>query len=153
MSIVQYLNCLSYNPIIRSKNCQPMTCLMSSVQCLLGAFAAYQKQGEEQRKAVECAVESFEYLEKQIQGKKFFSGEQIGYLDLAMGWIPHWLSVMEEVGGMKIVDAKKFPCLHQWTQDFIDIPLIKEPLPPRDKLVEYFRGSVSYMRSMATNKQ
>ncbi|EEF29859.1 probable glutathione S-transferase [Ricinus communis] len=122
-------------------------------KCLYGAFHACWKEGEEKEKAIESAMESFAMLEEQIKGKKFFNGEQIGYLDLALGWIPYWLNVMEEVGGMKLVDAEKFPSLHEWTQSFIEIPLIKECLPPRDQLVNYFTGSVTYMRSLAASKQ
>ena len=120
----------------------------------MGAFAAFWKEGEEKEKAIESALESFTFLEKQIQGKKFFSGDDnIGYLDLVMGWIPLWLNVMEEAGGMKLMDAQKFPSLHEWTQNFIEIPLIKECFPPRDALVNYFNFSLSYNRSMAAAKQ
>ncbi|KAJ9141500.1 hypothetical protein P3X46_032033 [Hevea brasiliensis] len=122
-------------------------------KCLIGAFESFWKGGEQKEKAIESALESFAFLEEQIKGKKFFSGEQIGYLDLAMGWIPHWLNVMEEVGGMKLVDAEKFPALHQWTHSFIEIPIIKQILPPRDLIVNYLTASLSYMRSLAANKQ
>lgn len=123
-------------------------------KCVMGAFAAFWKEGEEKEKAIESALESFTFLEKQIQGKKFFSGDDnIGYLDLVMGWIPLWLNVMEEAGGMKLMDAQKFPFLYEWTQNFIEIPLIKECLPPRDALVNYFNLSMSYIRSMAAAKQ
>ncbi|KAH8491858.1 hypothetical protein H0E87_021449 [Populus deltoides] len=123
-------------------------------KCVMGAFAAFWKEGEEKEKAIESALESFTFLEKQIQGKKFFSGDDnIGYLDLVMGWIPLWLNVMEEAGGMKLMDAQKFPFLHEWTQNFIEIPLIKECLPPRDALVNYFNLGMSYIRSMAAAKQ
>lgn len=120
---------------------------------MLGAFGACWTEGEEKEKAIISAKESFAFLEKQIQGKKYFGGEQMGYLDLAMGWIPHWLNVMEEVGGMILIDAENFPSLHEWTRNFIEIPLIKECLPPRDKLINHFTGSINYMRSMAANKQ
>nr|ANO39989.1 glutathione S-transferase U26 [Populus yatungensis] len=123
-------------------------------KCVMGAFAASWKEGEEKEKAIESALESFTFLEKQIQGKKFFSGDDnIGYLDLVMGWIPLWLNALEEAGGMKLMDAQKFPSLHEWTQNFNEIPLIKECLPPRDALVNHFNLSMSYVRSMAAAKQ
>jgi glutathione S-transferase len=120
---------------------------------VFGAFeAACLAEGEEKMKAIESAQESLAFLEKQIEGKKYFGGEEIGFLDLAAGWIPHWLNVMEEAGGMKLLDAEKFPSLHEWAQNFIQIPLIRECIPPRDKLLEYFNASISYMRSLATNQ-
>ncbi|KAJ7975184.1 putative Glutathione s-transferase [Quillaja saponaria] len=121
-------------------------------KCVFGAWGACIAKGEEKEKAVESALESLAFLEKQIQGKKFFGGEQIGLLDLVAGWIPHWLNVMEEVGGMKLLDAEQFPSLHEWAQNFIHTSLVKECLPPREKLVNYFNASVSYMHSLAANK-
>ncbi|KAG5563063.1 hypothetical protein RHGRI_005718 [Rhododendron griersonianum] len=110
-------------------------------------------EGEEKEKAIESARESLSFLEEQIEGKTFFGGEKIGFLDLAVGWIPLGLGVMEQVGEMKLLDAEKFPSLHEWSQNFIKIPLIKEALPPREKLVDNFTASVSYMRSLASQKQ
>jgi len=106
----------------------------------------------EKEKAVESTLESFGYLEKQIKGKKFFAGDKIGYLDLVVGWIPHWLGVIEETGGIKILDAESFPSLHEWAQNFLKIPLIKECVPPRDMLVNYSTTLLSYLRSSAPNK-
>jgi glutathione S-transferase len=123
------------------------------MQCVFGAWeAACLAEGEEKIKAIESAQESLAFLEKQIEGKMYFGGEEIGFLDLAAGWIPHWLNALEEAGGMKLLDAEKFPSLHEWAQNFIQIPLIRECIPPRDKLLEYFNASISYMRSLATNQ-
>jgi len=122
-------------------------------KCILGAFNACKAEGEEKEKAIELAKESLSFLEKQIEGKMFFGGEKIGFLDLAVGWIPLCLDVMEQVGEMKLFDAKKFPSLHEWSQNFIQSPLIKEALPPREKLVAYLTASVSYLRSLASQKQ
>lgn len=119
---------------------------------VFGVWTACSAEGEKKEKAIEAALESLEHLEKQIEGKKFFGGEQIGYLDLVVGWIPHWLNVMEEVGGMKLLKVEKFPCLLEWGQHFIHTPLIKECIPPREKLVEYMSGSIRYFRSLAANK-
>ncbi|KAI3421582.1 uncharacterized protein J3R85_012087 [Psidium guajava] len=122
-------------------------------KCLFGTWGACRAEGAlEKEKAVEAVLESFTYLEKQIEGKKFFAGDKIGYLDLVVGWIPHWLGVMEEIGGMKILDAERFPSLHEWAQNFVEIPLIKEFLPPRDKLVNHMTARLSLVRSSAPNK-
>nr|ADB11328.1 tau class glutathione transferase GSTU46 [Populus trichocarpa] len=117
-------------------------------KCLMETFTAAYKEGEEKERAIESAQESFAFLEKLIQGKKFFSGDdKIGYLDLAMGWIPLCLDIIEEVGDMKLVDAEKFPSLLEWAQNFTEIPLIKERLPPRDALFDYFHKIVGLNRS------
>ncbi|KAG6625355.1 glutathione transferase GST 23-like [Carya illinoinensis] len=124
-------------------------------KCIVGAFgAAWLTEGEEKNKVIQSAQESLAFLEKQIQGKKYFGGEQIGFLDLAVGWIPHWLKALEEVGEMKVLDAVRFPFLHEWGQNFLEIPLIKDSIPPREKLVvEYFHAGKSFKRSLeAANK-
>ncbi|XP_044477418.1 glutathione transferase GST 23-like [Mangifera indica] len=95
-------------------------------KCVMGAFGACWKEGEEKDTAVESAIENFAYLEKQIEGKKYFGGEEIGYLDLALGWIPHWLNVMEQVGEMKVVDGEKLPLLNEWCHNFIQVPVISK---------------------------
>ncbi|CAK7349639.1 unnamed protein product [Dovyalis caffra] len=101
---------------------------LSDRQCMIEAFGAAWKEGEEKEKAIKSALESFAFLEKLIQGKKFFS-------------------VMEEVGGMKLVDAEKFPSLLEWAQNLIEIPLIKERLPPRDAVANYLNIVASHKRS------
>lgn len=73
----------------------------------------------------------------------------MGFLDLVVGWVAHWLNTMEEAGGMKLLDAERFPSLHEWAQNFIEIPVIKESIPPRQKLVHYFNASISNVRSLA----
>ncbi|KAH7839894.1 hypothetical protein Vadar_010075 [Vaccinium darrowii] len=118
----------------------------SDDKCIRGAWNACKAEGEAKEKAIESAKESLSFLEKQIEGKQFFGGEKIGFLDLAVGWIPLWLGAMEQVGEMKLLDAEKFPSLHEWSQNFNQIPVIKEALPPREKLVAYFTASVRAVR-------
>nr|GMC69209.1 probable glutathione S-transferase [Ipomoea batatas]GME07145.1 probable glutathione S-transferase [Ipomoea batatas] len=121
-------------------------------KCLMGTWTACMAEGEEKMRAIESVQESFAFIEKQIEGKKFFGGEEIGFLDLGIGWICLWLNVMEEVGGMKLLDPEKFPCLHNWAQNFIKIPVIHQFLPPRDDLLNYFKASLNYIQSLAAGK-
>ncbi|KAF5730331.1 putative glutathione s-transferase [Tripterygium wilfordii] len=116
----------------------------------MGAWGACIAEGEAKEKAVESTLESFAFLEKEIEGKEFFSGDEIGFQDLSMGWIILWLNVFEQVGDIKLLH--KFPSLSEWSQNFLQIPVIKECLPPREKLVDYFTASVAYMRSLAAKK-
>ena len=61
-------------------------------------------------------------------------------MDIAFGGIAHWLGVIEEVIGVKLFDAQEMPRLHAWIHNFKIVPLIKESLPDRDKLLFYFKG-------------
>lgn len=117
-----------------------------------GAWSAFCTEGEAKEKAVESALEMLQALEQQLEGKKFYGGETVGYLDLVVGWIPRWLPAMEEVGEMKLLDAERFPCLHAWAENWVDLPIIKERLPPLESVVEYFHGSKQYMLSLAASK-
>jgi glutathione S-transferase len=96
---------------------------------------------------IAMAIEALEKIEEEIKGKKFFGGDSIGYLDLVIGWVSYWLPVWEEVGSMKILDPLKFPAMTSWMNNFVDHPVIKNRLPPRDKMVDYFRKRSIYLSS------
>ncbi|KAH7528643.1 hypothetical protein FEM48_Zijuj05G0093900 [Ziziphus jujuba var. spinosa] len=98
---------------------------------VFGVSAARKAEGEEKEKAIVSVMESLAFLEKQLEGKNFFGGEKIGYLDLVVGWIPYWLGVMEEVGDMKLLEKESFPLLHEWSQNVIHIPIIKNAFHPK----------------------
>ncbi|KAK7355210.1 hypothetical protein VNO80_14459 [Phaseolus coccineus] len=81
-------------------------------QVLYAVWGATVAEGEEEGKVVDAALESLAFLEKEIEGKKYFGGDKIGYLDIAAGWMSHWLSVLEELGDMELLNAERFPSLH-----------------------------------------
>ncbi|KAG5240676.1 glutathione S-transferase [Salix suchowensis] len=95
--------------------------------------------GEEKEKAAKLTVDAVEKIEGELKGKRFFGGESIGYLDIAVGWMSYWLPIWEEVGSMKILDPLQFPALTSWMRNFLEHPVIKENLPPRDKMIIYFQ--------------
>ncbi|XP_010069124.2 glutathione transferase GST 23 [Eucalyptus grandis] len=114
-------------------------------QLLANAWVASCSEGEEQESAIKLATEALGHIEGVIKGKAFFGGEGIGYLDLAIGWVAYWLPIWDEVGLMKIFDPTMFPATVAWTGRFIEHPVIKENLPPRDKTVVYCRQKRSQM--------
>ncbi|WCJ18688.1 Glutathione S-transferase family protein [Euphorbia peplus] len=101
-------------------------------------FGVLSKQGKEQEEAILEVMENLKHLEKELEGKKFFGGDEIGMLDLALGWIAYYVGVFEEVVGLKIMHQQNLPLLTQWIQDFGNLPIIKESWPPFDKLVFKF---------------
>ncbi|KAJ8646357.1 hypothetical protein MRB53_008105 [Persea americana] len=104
-------------------------------KCAAGIQTVFHSEGKEQEKAVEEFLEALKTLEEELKGKAFFGGESVGFLDLVVGWIPHWLPVFEEVCGFKLMDANTFPSLHAWGDRFLNVAFIKEKLPPSDKLL------------------
>ncbi|GMP77485.1 hypothetical protein CsSME_00033751 [Camellia sinensis var. sinensis] len=107
---------------------------------LENAWMAMCSEGDEKERALKASIEAIEKIEAELKGKtQFFGGESIGYLDLALGWISYWLPVWEEVGSMKIVDQIQFPNTTAWMNNFLKHPVIKDKLPPRDKMIVYFK--------------
>ncbi|KAL9401360.1 hypothetical protein Peur_005209 [Populus x canadensis] len=104
-------------------------------------------RGEEKEKAAKLTVDAIEKIEGELKGKQFFGGESIGYLDIALGWMSYWLPVCEEVGSMKIVDPLQFPALTSWIKNFLEHPVIKENLPPRERMIIYFLNRTKELAS------
>ncbi|KAJ4801741.1 Glutathione S-transferase family protein [Rhynchospora pubera] len=96
----------------------------------------FSKEGEVQQKAVEEAREVFKTLEQALEGKKFFGGDCINYLDLAIGWYAFWLPIIEETANVSMVDDANAPLLKAWFGRFLEVDVIKSILPPRDKTSE-----------------
>ncbi|KAL0456984.1 UNVERIFIED_CONTAM: Glutathione transferase GST 23 [Sesamum latifolium] len=105
------------------------------------AGVALWSEGERQESAVKQAIENLEKVEEKLTGKRFFGGDRIGHVDLMMGFISYMLPVWEEVAGVKILDPRKFPAIHAWTNNFLNHEVIKaEYLPSRAETVAYFQG-------------
>ncbi|XWS13540.1 hypothetical protein CRYUN_Cryun36dG0045400 [Craigia yunnanensis] len=97
----------------------------------------YRTSGEEQEKAVKDSLEMLKTIEEHglVGEKKFFGGDKISMVDMAFGAVAHWLGVIEDVAGLKIFEQHKFPRLNSWIQNFKEVPIIKENLPDRDKML------------------
>ncbi|XP_061364912.1 glutathione transferase GST 23-like [Gastrolobium bilobum] len=97
--------------------------------------------GDEREKSLKEAREVMDKIEEEIKGKKFFGGDNIGYLDIALGWISYWLPVWEEVGSIQIIDPLKYSATTAWMTNFLSHPVIKDSLPPRDKMLVYYHNA------------
>lgn len=96
--------------------------------------------GEEQEKAKKESLEMLRALEEHGLGdKKFFGGDKIGIADIAFGGVAHWLEVIEDLVGVKLIEAHIFPRLHAWTKTFKRVPIIKENLPDYSEMLLYFK--------------
>ncbi|OAY55451.1 probable glutathione S-transferase [Manihot esculenta] len=104
------------------------------------AWRVYRTSGEEQEKAVKESLEMLKTIEEHALGeKKYFGGDKIGMVDIACGGIAYWLGLIEEVAGIKLLEPHKFPKLHAWTKNFIEVPIIKDNLPNRDDMLVFFK--------------
>ncbi|KAI3900224.1 hypothetical protein MKW92_004126 [Papaver armeniacum] len=113
---------------------------------------AFVKEGEEREKAVKETQAILKTLEKGLNGK-FFGGENIGFTDIALGWIPFWTRMAEEIIGVKLVDKENVPLINAWFEDVLDVETLKEILPPRDKMMakmKIYRESLVSAAAAAT---
>ncbi|GLT65378.1 hypothetical protein SLA2020_378160 [Shorea laevis] len=108
-------------------------------KCLPVVFKAFWGEEKEREKAAEEASELLNFLENEINEKRFFGGESIGMVDVVANVIAFWLGVFEEATGVELLTREKFPKLSNWSDEFVSNSVIKESLPPRDKLIAYFR--------------
>ncbi|XP_055828144.1 glutathione S-transferase U10-like [Solanum dulcamara] len=87
--------------------------------------------------------EFFEKLKVMEEGMKdFFPGgrskicaDNLGLLDIIIVCSLSTYKAAEEVLGMKILDPEKNPFVYSWVTTLLELPLVKEILPPHDKVV------------------
>ena len=102
--------------------------------------AFFLSTGEEQEKAAKELSEVLKTIEEKVLGeKKFFGGETINLVDISYGLLAYWLRVVEEVTGVQVMEPKTLPRLCQWAQNFLEVPVIKETIPARDKMLGYIK--------------
>lgn len=100
----------------------------------------FRTEGNEQEKArAECEEMLRQLEEHWPAGKKFFGGESIGMADIALGGVAHWLPVIEEVVGVKILNPLAFPNLLKWIYNFKEEPIIKQNLPDRNEMFLFLK--------------
>ncbi|CAL5388427.1 unnamed protein product [Camellia sinensis] len=86
-------------------------------------------------KGIEETIELLKTLEAQLTDKKFFGGDSVGLVDIVATFIGYWLEVIQEVVGVELLTEEKFPRLYKWIEDYVNCCVIKEHLPPREKLL------------------
>ncbi|KAL9262054.1 Glutathione S-transferase U17-like protein [Drosera capensis] len=83
-----------------------------------------------------------EALVKMSKGKKFFGGDEIGYMDIAFGCYISWFKVTEIVSNVKLFDESATPHLVAWIHSFSSHPAVKDVMPETDKLMEFAKNVV-----------
>ncbi|KAM0910591.1 hypothetical protein ACQ4PT_014038 [Festuca glaucescens] len=91
--------------------------------------------GEGQAKLVHEAQQCLKTLQKALEGKKFFGGDAVGYLDIIVGWYARWLPMIEELSRTSIVTDQELPLIKAWFDRILAVDVVKDTLPPRDKLL------------------
>ncbi|XP_074279041.1 putative glutathione S-transferase [Silene latifolia] len=99
------------------------------------------RPGKESEKAVEELQTLLMILENEINGKKFFGGNKIGFVDIVGLFLAYWFPlILEAMGKEQVMTIDKFPGLCKWTDNLLNCSVIKENLPDKEKLVTFLRA-------------
>ncbi|KAI4384156.1 hypothetical protein MLD38_002343 [Melastoma candidum] len=102
--------------------------------------------GEEREKACEEAYEVFGKLEAHLKegDKKFFGGDDIGYVDIVANFLLYWFVLIgEEVTGVRILTEERFPALWECLENFKGSPIAARHLPDKDKLLSFYKSRLA----------
>ncbi|KAE8661015.1 Glutathione S-transferase U16 [Hibiscus syriacus] len=78
-----------------------------------------------------------EAFKKLSKGKAFFGGDNLGYVDLAVGCLLAWIKVIEELTEAKVLSEAKTPSLVAWADCFSSHAAVKDVFPDVDKLADF----------------
>ncbi|XP_059667875.1 probable glutathione S-transferase [Cornus florida] len=109
-------------------------------KCVPAIWKANWSKDKEKEEAMEEAHELLKILENELKGKRFFGGDDIGLVDIVANFIAFWAGLIQEVSGTELLTREKFPVLFKWIDEYVNCSVIKENLPPRDKLAAFFRA-------------
>jgi len=106
--------------------------------------------GEARVRLVAETKASLAVLDAELQGhgKRFFGGDDLGFVDLAACTLAHWLGVLEEVAGVRLVAEGEYPALRRWAEQYTSHEVVRRSLPDRDQLVAFFAANQERYRSM-----
>ncbi|KAK6936495.1 Glutathione S-transferase, C-terminal [Dillenia turbinata] len=94
-------------------------------------------EGEKKEKEVKQVIESFDVLEGELNGKKYFGGDKVGIVDIVLGSILVCVDVVEEIASVKMFDSQKHSSLGCWRKTFAELPGVEGDSPSKDDLVAY----------------
>ncbi|KAL9256144.1 Glutathione S-transferase U17-like protein [Drosera capensis] len=105
-------------------------------------------KGEIAEQKINGAKEGLALLEEAFgkisKGKPFFGGDNIGFLDIALGCFLGWVKVGELVHNVGLIDEATTPHLAGWSKRFVAHPAVKEVMPEAEDLLEFLR--VNFMK-------
>ncbi|CAK9149020.1 unnamed protein product [Ilex paraguariensis] len=113
-------------------------------------LATFHKVGEDKEKSAKEARENLKILESGLQGKCFFGGETLGFVDIAAGWIAYWARMIEDIVDVMLIDEENISLLNAWFQDVLEVYIIKECVLPSDKLLMHNKGFHKILMAAST---
>ncbi|XP_031096044.1 glutathione S-transferase U8-like [Ipomoea triloba] len=100
--------------------------------------------GEESEKARDEMQGALKLLVDELKGKTLFGGESVGVVDIAAIVVGYWMDVLQEAAGLEILSREKHAKIYEWMEALLSkCSVIKENLPPRDKLLAYYQSRIA----------
>lgn len=106
------------------------------MQQLSGAASKlWNAKGEELEASKKEFIESLKLLEAELGDKKFFGGENIGYVDISLIGFHSWFYACEKFGNFSI--EAECPKLIAWTKMCIQVESVSKSIPPQEKVYNF----------------
>ncbi|XP_060212172.1 glutathione S-transferase U17-like [Lycium barbarum] len=105
----------------------------------LGKAQGEEAKSEVQDKLIEALLPLEEAFVKCSNGKSFFGGYNIGYVDIALGCILGWIKAIKIMFGVEIFDVTKTPGLINWADRFLEDKAVKDVILKPEELVEILK--------------
>ncbi|KAK9116928.1 hypothetical protein Sjap_015875 [Stephania japonica] len=113
--------------------------LVGFFPALAGILKAQSKEAKAE--ALEQVKAVLELLEEALKdcgkGGAFCGGERIGYVDIAFGSYGGWVSVVESMGEVKLLDEERSLGLVGWAERFCSHEAVKDVMPEMEKLIKF----------------
>lgn len=109
-------------------------------------------EGETQQKVLNKILELLKVLDEGLKGfypdgTTNINNENLGLLDIIGGSVFCPIKATEDFLGVKIIDPEKTPLVYSWVETLKGLSLVKETIPPYDKLLQI----VSYYKQKNLN--
>ncbi|KAF7809130.1 glutathione S-transferase U10-like [Senna tora] len=114
--------------------------IIIDTQVLPCVYPIMRSQGEEKKQAIENLIGMLKVVEEGMKKDlgdqfPFFNGETLGFLDIVVGANICSYEAFHEAFDVEIIGANKNPVFYSWVNALKEHPLIKDNMPPHDKLV------------------
>ncbi|XP_048232167.1 glutathione S-transferase U7-like [Ricinus communis] len=95
---------------------------------------------EEKEQIVEEVGQLLKILENELNGKEYFGGESIGYVDIVVFFTAYGFLIRQEVTQTGLITEEKLPVLCKWIEKLGGVDVVKQCLPPREKHLAQIRA-------------
>ncbi|XP_027089938.1 glutathione transferase GST 23-like [Coffea arabica] len=106
-------------------------------KCVPALVGTISKVGEELEKGAREAREHLKTLESGLDGKRCFGGTKIGFADVAIAWVAYLARMEQEALKIQLIDQQNMPVLAAWIDYVLEDPVMKELMPPHDKVFKH----------------